>query len=441
MKFNSRRGFLAVAASAAVIALTACSGGVQPSGPGGAASTTGAGFTAWALTGGTSEKAFKASFEEWNQANPNAQVKADFFANDAYKEKIRTAVGSGNAPTLVYSWAGGTLQDYAKNGKVVDLTGKLGSLEPRIVKSVLDTGKVDGTLYAVPNNNAQPVVMYYNKDLFAKAGIAAAPTTWAELLDAVAKLKAAGVQTPIALAGQSVWPELMWLEYLTDRIGGPDAFKAVASGQADAWKNAAFVQACQKIQELVDVGAFGDKYGSVVADSGADVALLHTGKAGMLLQGAWVFGTFLTDAPDFVKGGKLGFANFPTVDGGQGDPKNIVGNPANFWSVSASASPEAQASAISYLNTMLFNETYTDTLIASGAVPVTNDAEAKVKASDQAAFLGYAYAMVKDAPSFQLSWDQALTAAPAQALLTNLSQVFLKKQTPEQFVEAMAAVK
>ena len=64
-----------------------------------------------------------------------------------------------------------------------------------------------------------------------------------------------------------------------------------------------------------------------------------------------------------------------------------------------------------------------------------------VKASDQAEFLGYAYSMVKDAPSFQLSWDQALTAAPAQALLTNLSQVFLKKQTPEQFVEAMAAVK
>ena len=440
MRFSSRRAVLAAAASAAVLALTACGGGAQPSGPG-AASASGAGFSAWALTGGSSEKAFKASFEEWNKANANAQVKAEYFANDAYKEKIRTAVGSGNAPTLIYSWAGGTLQDYAKNNNVADLTGKLTTLEPRILKSVLDTGKVDGKLFAVPNNNAQPVVMYYNKDLFAKAGIAAAPQTWAELLDAVAKLKAAGVQTPIALAGQSVWPELMWLEYLTDRIGGPDAFKAVASGQADAWKNAAFVQACQKIQELIDAGGFGDKYGSVVADSGADVALLHTGKAGMLVQGAWVYGTFLTDAPDFVKGGKLGFANFPTVDGGLGDPKNIVGNPANFWSVSAAASPEAQASAIKYLNEVMFNDSYTDTLISSGAVPVTNDAEAKIKASDQAEFLGYAYSMVKDAPSFQLSWDQALTAAPAQALLTNLSQVFLKKQTPEQFVEAMAAVK
>jgi raffinose/stachyose/melibiose transport system substrate-binding protein len=309
------------------------------------------------------------------------------------------------------------------------------------VKSVLDTGKVGGKLYAVPNNNAQPVVLFYNKDVFAKAGISAAPQTFTELLDAVGKLKAAGVQTPIALAGQSVWPELMWLEYLTDRIGGPDAFTAVIDGKAGAWQNAAFVDALTKIQQLVSAGAFGDKYGSVVADAGADAALLHTGKAGMLLQGAWTYGTFITDAPDFVKGGKLGFANFPAVEGGKGDPKNIVGNPANFWSVSASATPAAQASAIKYLNDYLFNENYLNALVKAGSVPVTNDAEAKIKASDQAEFLGFAYGMVKGAPSFQLSWDQALPATQAQALLTNLSQVFLGKQTPQQFVDAMAAVK
>lgn len=440
MRFSSRRGVLVAAASAAVLALTACSGGAQPSAPGGA-SATGAGFTAWALTGGTSEATFKASFAEWNTAKPDAQVKAEFFANDSHKEKIRTAVGSGNAPTLIYSWAGGTLRDYVANNKVVDLSGKLTSLEPRIVTSVLDTGKVNGKVFAVPNNNAQPVVMYYNKDLFAKAGIAAAPQTYAELLDAVAKLKTAGVQTPIALAGQSVWPELMWLEYLTDRIGGPEAFTAVMEGKPDAWQNPAIVEALTKIQELVNAGAFGDKFGSVVADAGADVALVHTGKAGMVLQGAWVYGTFITDAPDFVKAGKLGFTTFPAVEGGKGDAKNIVGNPANFWSVSAAASPAAQESAIKYMDTFMFNENYVNGLIKGGSVPVTNDAEAKIKASDQAEFLGFAYGMVKDAPSFQLSWDQALSAAQAQALLTNLSQVFLNKVTPQQFVDTMAAVK
>jgi raffinose/stachyose/melibiose transport system substrate-binding protein len=41
--------------------------------------------------------------------------------------------------------------------------------------------------------------------------------------------------------------------------------------------------------------------------------------------------------------------------------------------------------------------------------------------------------MAQNAPHFQLSWDQALAPAPAQALLTNLSQLFLKQITPQQF--------
>ena len=433
-----RRTVAAGVAVTAALAVTACGGGAQPTGPGGAAS--GGAFTAWTLTGGA-EPAFRASFEEWNKAKPETPLKAEFFANDAFKEKIRTAVGSGNAPTLIYSWAGGTLKDYVANNNVVDLTESTTALQARLVPSVLDTGKVGGKVYAVPNNNAQPVMFFYNKELFTKAGIPAAPSTFAELLDAVAKLKAAGVATPIALAGQSLWPELMWIEYLADRVGGPEAFQAVLDGKPDAWTNPDMIKALGMLQELVKAGAFGDKYGSIVADSGADTALVHTGRAGMVLQGAWVYGTFLTDAPDFVAKGSLGFGAFPAVEGGKGDPTNILGNPANFWSVSATATPAQQQAAITYLNEFLLNDAYVNTLIAAGSVPVTNDAADKLKASDQAAFLTYAYDLVKNAPNFELSWDQALPSGQAQALLTNLGQVFLLQQTPEQFAATMKSAK
>lgn len=429
----TKGSFLAVVATAA-ITLTACGGGAQPGQAGGSDK----GITAWTLTGGA-EQAFRTSFEEWNKQNPDQKVNAEYFANDAFKEKIRTAVGSRQAPTLIYNWTGGTLKDYVKTNKVIDLSDSTKPLQQRLVPSVLDSGKVDGKLYAVPNNNAQPVVLFYNKDLFSKAGISAPPKTFDELLDAVGKLKAAGVKTPISLAGQSVWPELMWIEYLADRVGGPEAFQAVIDGKPDAWSNPDMLKALEMIQQLVKAGAFGDKYGSVVADAGADVALVHTGQAGMLLQGAWVYGSFLTDAPDFVKKGSLGFADFPAVSGGKGDPENIVGNPANFWSVSASASKEQQDTAIKYLNEALFNESYVDTLVKGGNVPVTNDASSKLAGSDQAEFLTFAYDMVKGAPNFELSWDQALAPAQAQALLNNLSQVFLDKQTPQEFAAAMKA--
>jgi raffinose/stachyose/melibiose transport system substrate-binding protein len=425
----TKRPFAAGVLAAAAISLSACGGGTQP-GAGGDA-------TVWALTGG-SEATFRSSFEQWNKANSDEKFAPEFFANDAYKEKIRTAVGSGNAPTLIYSWSGGALVDYVDNKDVIDLTDSTTALQQRIVPAILKSGKVDGKVYAVPNNNTQPVILYSNKKVLADAGITETPATFAELLDAVAKLKAAGVDTPIALAGQSQWPELMWIEYLADRVGGPETFQAVLDGKPDAWSSPAMLEALGMIQQLVKAGAFGDNFGSVVADSNADVALLHTGKAGMLLQGAWVYANFLTDSPDFVKSGDLGYANFPAVVGGKGDPADVVGNPANFWSVSASASKEQQDTAIKYLNDALFDDAYVDSLIANGGVPVTTGAEAKLKQSDQASFLTFAYGMAKNAPSFQLSWDQALPAAQAQALLSNLSQVFLGQQTPEQFAAAMS---
>ena len=47
--------------------------------------------------------------------------------------------------------------------------------------------------------------------------------------------------------------------------------------------------------------------------------------------------------------------------------------------------------------------------------------------------------MAKNAPDFTLSWDQALSPAQGDAMLTNLDQLFLKKITPEQFASTMNA--
>ena len=65
--------------------------------------------------------------------------------------------------------------------------------------------------------------------------------------------------------------------------------------------------------------------------------------------------------------------------------------------------------------------------------------EDQIAGMEDADFLGLAYEMVRDAPHFQLSWDQALGSAPAQELLTNLEMIFLQQSTPEQFVTAMNA--
>lgn len=410
--------------------LAACGGGRRPGG------ASGDGATVWFLTGG-SETTMRESFDRWNSAHPDEQITYEVFANDAYKEKIRTAVGAGNAPTLLYSWAGGTLADYVSNDQVIDLTELTAAVQERIIPSLLEVGKVDGKVYALPNNNTQPVLIYFNKKVLTAAGVEP-PTTWDELMDLIPVLKAAGY-IPFAEAGASQWPYLMWIQYLTDRIGGPEVFNRVLAGEPDAWSDPAFTEALTKIQDMVTAGGLGDTYGSVDADSNADLALVHTGKAAMVLQGSWVYSTFLADAPDMVSSGDLGYTTFPTVAGGKGDPSNVTGNPANFWSVTASATDADRKTAVAYLNEEMFSQPYIATCVKQGLIPGALNAEEAIKGSEFEEYLTFGYNLTKDAGHFQMSWDQALPPAQAQELLTNLSQIFLLQLTPEEFVKKMNA--
>ena len=426
-----------VTASALVTALTvtACGGATPGGGTSTSAGGSSAATSAWVLTGG-GWPVIEQSFDTWNGAHADQSIAVESFANDAFKEKIRTSVGAGQAPTLILNWTGGTLADYVANKQVVDITAQTKDLTSRVLPSVAQNGVVDGVTYAVPMNDVQPVVMYVNKALFDQVGISV-PTTYDELLAAVATFKDAGI-IPISLAGQSVWPELMWIQYLTDRIGGPEVFENILAGKADAWSDPAVTEALTKIKELVDAGAFGDGFASVTADQGADFALVHTGKAAMILQGSWGYATFKNDNPEFFST-SLGFTTFPTLPGGTGDPANIVGNPANFWSVSASASPEAQKVATDYLADGVYSDTVVKAMLDAGSLPPITGISDKISASPDAKYLTFAYDLVQKAPHFQLSWDQALPPQQATELLTNLSQVFLGQIAPEQFVTAMNA--
>lgn len=428
MAFGKRRAaFVAAGLAVLLSASTACG----TAGPG---DTSGSGATAWALTG-PDQEIVTASMKNWSDAHQDAALTPQFYANDAYKQKIRTAIGAGKAPTLITGWGGGNLKSWVGAHKVVDLTDKLGgkqALDKKFVPSVVDTGTVDGKVYGVPYNGTQPVVLYYNKALFDKVG-ASPPKTWQDLMALVPKFRNAGV-APIAIGGQSKWPLLMWEEYLIGRIGGPGVFDAIANNEPGAWSDPAVLEANKKLRKLVDAGGFVDGFSSISTDSNADTALLYTGKAAMYLMGSWAYPTIKDAAPKFISQGKLGYTTFPTVKGGKGNRANIVGNPANFWSVSADASKKAQDAAAKYLDKGLMSGPYVDRLLKKGSVPPVQGIKDKVtKAAHGGKYLPWIYDLVRNAPSFQLSWDQALDPGQAQHLLNNLGKLFLKQISPKQF--------
>lgn len=439
-KFPSRRSVLSLAALAplAVWGLSACG----TSGPGGAATGGAAagGITMWSLTGQPNEGIRQDTVDVFNKANGTSPIKLTFFQNDAYKTKIKTAIGAGQAPTIIYGWGGGTLKSYAEAGQVEDLTSwfeQNPEVKSRLFPSTFGAATVDGKIYAIPTQAVTPIIFFYNKELFEKAGVQP-PKTWDELMGLTKTFNDMGI-APLSLGGQSRWTSMMWLQYMFDRVGGPEVFNDIYAGKANAWSNPAALEALTKIQELVSANGFIKGFSSITADSNADQALLFTGKAAMMLHGAWTYGGMKNDGGGFVQDGKLGWVPFPTVAGGKGDPKNAVGNPANYQSISTKAPQEEKETAKKFFKDGLLTEDEIAAYIKVGSVPIVSGIEAQIAATEDKDFLGYVYELAKDAPNFQQSWDQALSPTAAEALLNNIDQLFVKSITPEQFAANMNA--
>lgn len=412
------------------------------SGPAGSAGSSGGGEGAiqvWALQDTVLNPIEQASVERFNASDAPGEASLETFGNDPYKQRLRVALGSPNAPDVFFNWGGGNLKQYVDAGEVEDLTPLLeedADLKDAFIPSVLEAAQIDGAYYGLPMRGVQPVALYYNKRVFADAGVEP-PTTYDELLELVDVFRERGV-TPVALAGSQAWTELMWAEYLLDRIGGPEVFRAIRDGEEGAWEHPAVLEALTAIRELVDRGAFGEDFASVGYDVGGASTLLAQGDAAMHLMGSWEYVNQLGQSPDFVEAGDLGFVPFPSVEGGAGDPANVVGNPTNFYSVAADS--DAKETAKAYVSTALDDPAYVADLVAAGDVPAVTGVEDQLAEGDDADYTTWVYDLVAEAPSFQLSWDQDLPSDEATEMLTQLSRLFLGEQTPEGFVEVMSSL-
>src|SRR3954449_677235 len=243
---TSRRTFLSLALSAplAGAARAACgSSGPSQGGStgGGGGGGGGAGVaTYWTLNGQPGEGIRVDAVNRFNKANPSQKITTTLFQNDAYKTKVKTAIGAGQGPTIIWGWGGGGLKSYVDAGQVEDLTSWFDqnpAQKERRFPSSFGAATVNGKVYALPAETVTPIIFYYNKKVFDKVGVQP-PKSWADIMTLVDKFNSAGV-APFSLGGQSRWTNMMWLEFLLDRIAGPQVFQDVFDGKKDAWSNPA----------------------------------------------------------------------------------------------------------------------------------------------------------------------------------------------------------
>ncbi|GGH23639.1 ABC transporter substrate-binding protein [Alsobacter metallidurans] len=278
---------------------------------------------------------------DFEAKNPGVKVEMQFLENEAYKAKLPTILQSKDRPHIIYSWAGGVLKSQVEAGVLEDLTPAMQGYKDNLAPAAVAAFTVDGKIYGVPHAQSQ-VGFMVNKELMAKGGVdPASIKTWDDLLGAVKKLKAAGV-TPIVAGGADKWPLHFYWTNLAVRLGGKPAFQAALKGENGGFAGPVFLKSGELFKQLVDLQPFQN--GFLGFKNPQAVGAFGDGKAAMILAISSFYHTQKALAADKkgIADDNIGWFDFPTVPGGQGDPTDTLGG-INGWLVTKGAPKEAAA--------------------------------------------------------------------------------------------------
>jgi multiple sugar transport system substrate-binding protein len=186
---RSRLRRLLGVATAATMVVTA---GACGSGGGSSESTAGGPVTLefaqwWAPE--LPQGSFDKIITDFTAQNPNIKVKLLSAPYASVKQQLVSGAASKTLPDVV-GLDGAWVNDFAKQGAITDLSALMSSAKYDAGQLASEV-KVKGKTYMIPVVNfVYP--LFVNNDLLSKAGVAAAPSTRTEFMDAAKKISAIG---------------------------------------------------------------------------------------------------------------------------------------------------------------------------------------------------------------------------------------------------------
>jgi len=257
-----------------------------------------------AYKGASQRAVWQQVIDEFKKAHPGTDVNVSFIDEEAYKVQLPGWLTTV-APDIVNWHDGERMAYYAKRGLLEDLSGDWSKNGwDDMYASTKEASSYNGKQYAAPTVYYS-WGMFYRKDLFSKAGIAAEPTSWDAFLDDCKKLKAAGI-TPIAVAGRDAWTLAGWFDYLDLRLNGNAFHQKLMAGEVP-YTDPRVKKVYATWKQLIDDGYFIDNSLSYNLD--AAQPFLFQGKAAMMLMGTFISAGF----PENVKA-QMGYFRFPIID-------------------------------------------------------------------------------------------------------------------------------
>lgn len=320
---------------------------------------------------------YKARIAEFEKQHPNIVIKQDGVPSAQYKTKLRTLAAANNLSDINVVWPGADLAPLVAGSLVEPINHLMENWTSILPEAALSGFNVDGQQYAIPTKQNFVDIIYYNKEMFAQVGYDQFPETYDQFIDAVTKLKAAGI-TPISLGNKEQWPlQSSYISIIGDRFTGSDFLPAVLEGKAK-FTDPEFVKALGVIEELSKLDAFNTDANNMDSVQAQDYFI--QGKAAMHISSATVDGRVRINNEE---GDKFGIALFPSVEGGRGEPKKSAGVLQYGIAIKSGLDEKKKQAAEEFLkffvNEDLYKELIRNGVVVPAKVEIPEDASPYLK--------------------------------------------------------------
>jgi multiple sugar transport system substrate-binding protein len=333
-------------AGAAALVMTGCSTSTAPASDGPVTIT----YSNFISNAGNEANLAKivATFEK---DNPTIKVKVKTLPYDSYGTALQTDLAAGTAADVFDINGPSAYGPLESNGTLAELKSVDSS---KYNKALLDSYATGGKQYGLPTSFSD-VVLYYNKDLFDKAGVKYpnADWTWKDEKAAAEKLtdKAAGI-----------WGDhqpVTYNEYYKTLVQNGASFLS-KDGKKAAFNTPAGIEAAKWLVDKSGTVMPTIEQGQGTADF--DTNLFKSGKLAMLHTGIWVFSAFADTPADW---------NIAVEPGNTTHASAVFSN-----GIAVSATSKHPAEAQKWAEFMSSSDSMVDIRLASGwELPAIADAK------------------------------------------------------------------
>jgi len=242
--------------------------------------------------------------KEFDEQNEDIVVEYRAIAFDEIVNETLRAFATGNAPDVV-SFDNPDFALFSSRGAMLDITARVAASKAissgNYFAGPLNTVTWNGKLFGVPKYT-DTIGVFYNKDLFAKAGLTEPPKTWAQFAEYAEKLtdKANNVYGATFSARAGEEGTFQFLPIIQMSGGGYDKVNTKGAAEVlDLWKK--MIDNGWASRDVLNLGQWNS------------TGTFNSGNAAMAISGPWEIERMLKDAKF-----DWGVALLPTItEGGE----------------------------------------------------------------------------------------------------------------------------